>query len=137
MSTKNTGTSESADGLFTIAVPVQLKRRGVEAKIVMRTAGIKSPQPDSKLIALFGNALRWIDDLAQGRAFTIRDLARQNNTDSGEVSRTLPLAFLAPDIVEAILAGRQPIALTPRQLKRIGTLPNRWDDQRLRLGFSP
>jgi site-specific DNA recombinase len=48
-----------------------------------------------------------------------------------------PLAFLAPEIVEAILEGRQPITLTLRELKRFGTLPNRWDDQRRRFGFGP
>jgi hypothetical protein len=34
-------------------------------------------------------------------------------------------AFLAPDIVEVGLEGRQPIGLTPRQLKRIAALPER------------
>jgi site-specific DNA recombinase len=47
----------------------------------------------------------------------------------------LPLAFLAPAIVEAIMEGRQPVALTPRALERIGMLPCSWDDQRRRLGF--
>jgi len=64
----------------------------------------------------------------------VRDIARRANRDAGEVSRTLPLAFLAPDIVEAILEGRQPIELTPRQLIR-GILPCGWDDQHRRLGF--
>jgi hypothetical protein len=86
---------------------------------------------------LIADAHRWIDDLAAGRASSVRDLARRNGRDAGEVSRILPLAFLAPDIVEAILEGRQPIDLTLRKLKRIGILPCRWDDQRLRLGFPP
>ena len=78
---------------------------------------------DEKLVALLADAHRWIEDLMKGRASSVRDLARQNHCDVGEVSRTLPLAFLAPDLVEAILAGRQPVHLTPRQFKRIGTLP--------------
>jgi hypothetical protein len=57
------------------------------------------------------------------RAASLRDLAWQNNRDVGGVSRTLPLAFLEPAIVEAIIEGRQPIGLTPRMLKRIGMLP--------------
>jgi site-specific DNA recombinase len=68
---------------------------------------------------------------------SIRELARQNDRDVGEVSRTLPLAFLAPDIVEAVLDARQPINLSPRQLKRITGVPPVWDDQRRRLGFRP
>jgi hypothetical protein len=59
---------------------------------------------------------------------------RRFNRDAGEVSRTLPLIFLAPDIVAAILGGPQPAGLTPRQLKR-EVLPFRWDDQRRQFGF--
>jgi site-specific DNA recombinase len=127
--------SKSSAGLFELVVPIQLKRRGVEAKLVMKAAGDRSSPPDAKLVTLLADALRWIDDLAQGRTASVRGLARQNNRDAGEISRTLPLAFLAPDIVEAITEGRQPIGLTPHQLKRIEDLPRRWDDQRRRLGF--
>ena len=49
-------------------------------------------------------------------------------------SRCLPLAFPAPDIVEAILQGRQPVELTVLRLKRIG-LPLSWVEQRRLLGF--
>lgn len=131
------GAGKSSEGLFDLVVPIQLKRRGVEAKLVMKAAGDQSSPPDAKLVTLLADALRWIDDIAQGRALSLRGLARQNNRDAGEISRTLPLAFLAPDIVEAVLKGRQPASLTPRQLKRIGDLPRRWDDQRRCLGFRP
>ncbi len=129
------GTAEPPDGPVGLVVPIQLKRRGVEAKLVLQAAGSRSSPPDAKLVTLIADAHRWIDDLAAGRASSVRDLARRNDRDAGEVSRTLPLAFLAPDIVEAIPEGRQPIDLTPRKLKRIGTLPCRWDDQRRCLGF--
>jgi site-specific DNA recombinase len=69
------------------------------------------------------------------RAASLRDLAWQNSRDVGDVSRTLPLTFLEPAIVEAIIEGRQPIGLTPRPLKRIGMLPCSWPEQRRRLGF--
>jgi hypothetical protein len=48
----------------------------------------------------------------------------------------LPLAFLAPDIVEAILEGRQPIELTAARMMRIRDLPLSWAEQRQRLGFA-
>ncbi len=50
--------------------------------------------------------------------------------------RILPLAFLAPDIVKAILDGRQPVALTAESLRRLPALPTDWDAQRRLLGFS-
>jgi hypothetical protein len=45
------------------------------------------------------------------------------------------LVSRAPDIVEAILAGRQPIELTAERFRRIGALPLEWDRQRRLLGF--
>jgi DNA invertase Pin-like site-specific DNA recombinase len=124
-----------AEGTFAIAITIQLKRRGAEAKLVMPAAGARSTLVDAKLIAVIAEAHRWIDELADGGAASVRDLARRINRDAGDISRTLPLAFLAPDIVEAILEGRQPIDLTPSRLKRIGILPCRWEHQRRCLGF--
>jgi len=53
-----------------------------------------------------------------------------------DVSRFLPLAFLAPDIVEAILAGRKPVELTSKKLKRLRNLPKSWEEQRQLLDFT-
>jgi len=61
-------------------------------------------------------------------------LVHQHDVDQGDVSRILPLALLAPDIVEAILKGRQPVELTAARLKRI-RLPLSWVEQRRLLGF--
>ncbi len=47
----------------------------------------------------------------------------------------LRLAYLAPDIVEAILAGREPDGLTVNELMKAIQLPLAWDEQRRLLGF--
>ena len=60
----------------------------------------------------------------------------RHGVDQGDVSRILPLGLLAPDIVEAIVAGRQPIELTAIRLKRIRDLPVSWAEQRRVLGFA-
>ena len=65
------------------------------------------------------------------------DIAREVGLDDGEISRILPLAFLAPDIIAAILSGRQPVELTATRLKRLKPLPLLWADQRKILGFAP
>ncbi len=117
-----------------IVMPIELRRRGVEAKLVIRAEGLASPVPDQALISLLAEARRWVEDLAQGRARSVREIARRDGRDVGEVSRTLPLAFLAPDIVIAVLEGRQPVELTPRHLKR-GVLAGSWKEQRQALGF--
>jgi site-specific DNA recombinase len=130
----DTASADASEEPFSFTVPVQLKRRGVEAKLVIQTTDDRPSPPDMKLIALLADAHRWVNDLARGRASSVRDLARESNRDPSEVSRVLPLAFLAPAIVKAILDGRQPLEITPHQLKRL-VLPLEWSDQRRRLGF--
>ena len=90
--------------------------------------------PDENLIALLARAHRWRDQLAAGEFQTAREISHRTGTGPGEVSRIIQLAFLAPDIVEAVLAGRQPVELTPRHLMRIGELPLEWHRQRRLLG---
>ena len=67
---------------------------------------------------------------------SVGDLVKHHGIDQGDVSRRLPLAFLAPDIIEAILGGRQPIELTAARMMRIRDLPLSWAEQRQRLGFA-
>ena len=86
--------------------------------------------PDPALIALLADAHRWFEDLRSGRIQTIAALAARDRQQVSHVSRTISLAFLAPDIVEMILSGRQPITLTPERLKPRQPLPLRWDEQR-------
>jgi hypothetical protein len=57
---------------------------------------------------------------------------QREGADVADVSRSLQLAFLAPDLVETILDGTQPVALTSEQLKRAG-LPLLWEEQRAAL----
>jgi len=66
----------------------------------------------------------------------VRALARELDLDHRQVARALPLAFLAPDIVAAIVEGRQPVDLTARKLERLGDLPIGWSDQRIALGIA-
>ncbi len=117
-----------------VTAPIQLKRRGVETRLI-----IAASQPptgrDKTLISLVAQAHCWMDDLVTGKASTIRDIAQRASMDESDVSRFLPLAFLAPDIVEAIVAGKQPVELTTEKLKRIRSLPHAWKDQRRLLGF--
>jgi site-specific DNA recombinase len=131
---KDTRAAACAEGMFEYAVAIQLKRRGVEAKLVMLTSADHSSSPDINLVGVLADAHRWIEDLAQARACSVLDLARRSNRGISEVSRTLSLAFLAPTIVSAILEGRHPRDFTPHRFKRT-TLPGGWTDQRRLLGF--
>ena len=123
------------DSIITLEEFIQLRRRGVETKLVVPSASADTVSPDAKLIELVAQAHRWLDDLVVGEVGSVRQLAHRYGLDEGDVSRLIPLAFLAPDIVEAILSGRHPIELTAEKLKRIGPLPHTWEDQRRLLGF--
>ena len=61
---------------------------------------------------------------------TIREIARREHLDGSDVGRFLPLAFLAPDVVETIVAGKQPSGLTTLALRRASPVPSNWDAQR-------
>ena len=89
----------------TIEVPFQLRRRGVEIRLVLRGEGAEAP--DDKLAALVARSHRWLDQLTSGAIASIRGIAQAEGIDGGDVSRFLPLAFLAPEIVEALMNGRQ------------------------------
>jgi site-specific DNA recombinase len=48
----------------------------------------------------------------------------------------LRISWLAPDILSAVVEGRQPASLTGRQLLRATSIPLGWDEQRHFFGFT-
>ncbi|ANK83603.1 MAG: hypothetical protein TEF_18980 [Rhizobiales bacterium NRL2] len=129
----------SGDGEWTEAVavelPVQLTRRANGSRIVLADREQETGGPDPKLVQLVADAHRWNRMLAEGDVISLRELAKHERLDTSDVSRALNLAYLAPDIIEAILDGRQPAGLTARKLKRMNELPLDWTAQRKMLGF--
>jgi hypothetical protein len=128
--------ADAAGGVATIDLPHRLRRRGVEARLIVGNGRDSEPRPDTALITLIAKAHQWLNALVHGSVHSITELAAGENEDRNEISRYLPLAFLAPDIVENILRGTQPVDLTVEKLRRIGSLPHQWDEQRSLLGFA-
>ena len=122
------------DKLISVDLPVAFRRRGVESKIIL-SASADALATDKNLIALVAHTRHWLDRMVKGEVASIRKIAREEGMDEGDVSRFMPLAFLAPEIVEAILSGRQPPELTAERLKRFQFLPHSWEEQRQVLGF--
>jgi len=61
--------------------------------------------------------------------------AAPSATSHRHLTRLARLAYLAPDIIVAILEGRQPRPMTSRSLLRVASIPLGWDDQRSMLGI--
>ena len=123
------------NNLLRLSVTVHLKRRGVEAKLIVDGDG-ESPitSPDPALIKAVAKAHSWNKKLVGGEVRSIRALARDIGVTNRYVRKLLPLAFLAPDIIEAILDGRQPRDLSLETLAYT-SIPRRWEDRRRQFGF--
>ena len=67
---------------------------------------------------------------------SIREIAAREGVTAPFVSRLLPLAFLAPEIVTAIVEGRQPVDLTTETLIKNTDIPLDWTEQKRALGFA-
>jgi site-specific DNA recombinase len=106
--------------------PLQVKRRGVELRLVIEGNGASAPRADQALLKAVARPRRWFDDLVSGRAQSIAEIAQREGITGRYVRRMLRLAFLAPEIVEAIAQGRQPPDLTTEALTQRIDLPLDW-----------
>ncbi len=104
-------------------------------KLLLSDRTRAAPVVDPRLVAVVAQAHQWYDDLRQQKIGSLRELARGVGRDRSYTGRVLRLAFLAPDIVEAIVAGHQPADLTVTRLIRLEDLPLSWTEQRRLLGF--
>ncbi len=110
-----------------LTIPLEIRRRGVEARIVV--ASEEDAEPDPVLIDLIGRAHLLLRILTDGSGRSMGELAAETGIHIADVSRLLPLAFLSPKLTDAILSGRQPAELTGRQLSRLDELPIIWTAQ--------
>jgi DNA invertase Pin-like site-specific DNA recombinase len=116
---------------FQVAAAIWMHRRGPELRLVLQGAAASKRTPDPRLMrTIIEGRIRASNYLAAERGLSVSDIAHRDNADVGDVSRSLQYAFLAPDLVERILDGTQPLSLTAERLKRTGELPLLWDEQR-------
>jgi site-specific DNA recombinase len=115
-------------------VPMQMKRRGVEMRIVLEGDAAPS-RVDLPLLRAVARAHRWSQDLISGRVRSVSEIARREELDRRSVHRLLRLGFLSPRIVEAIAEGCQPPDLTVIGLTRRVDLPLLWSAQQQVLGI--
>ena len=119
-----------------ITVPLHLRQFARNKPIVI-TTGTGETNRDADLIAMIADARRWMAALQTGEAVSVDALTKSEGKANGVISKMLPLAFLAPDITDAILQGEQPRSLTATHLRSVKSIPAGWNRQRVLLGFDP
>ena len=130
------GVETRLDGTsLVVRIPMRFQRRGGRKQIVAPDGSeltlTSKPQPDGTLVKALARAWRWQRMLDEGVYATVSEIGDAENISKSYVSRILRLALLAPDIVDAILAGKTEQALMLEQLER--PLPAIWEEQRQQL----
>jgi len=117
----------------TVRIPISIRRRGGR-KLVLAPDGTPDTgaaprrRIDNAMVKAIARAFRWREMLENGTHATIAEIAATEKINQSYVGRVLRLTLLAPDIVEAILNGRQPPQLQLEKLLR--RLPVEWREQR-------
>src|SRR6266404_3852556 len=119
-----------------LSLPARLRRAGREIRMVIHgTDPFATAKPNARLVKLLLRARRFNAALTQGEAIAFAALAQREGVSRSYFTRLVRLSYLAPDIIQAILDGRQPPDLTPEKLLEHSRLPLAWHDQRIVLGF--
>jgi len=136
---RHRASSASADGseesLIRLSIPASLKRTGKEMKFVVDGVANSAPA-DTTLIRLLVRGHKIAKRVFEPNCRPIEDIAHEQKITPSYATRLVRLTFLAPDIVAAILAGKQPAGLTANKLMADTRLPLDWRDQRAALGFA-
>ena len=127
--------TDSVDQLIEIKSNVQLKRCGYAMRLILINNDQQQIYKDKNLINYISQAYQWLNLITIGKVQSIKEIAIAENLDQSHVTRMINKAFLAPDIIRAIMNGTQPANLTLKHLKQFRTLPNDWSAQRSLLGF--
>jgi site-specific DNA recombinase len=130
--------ADEAEGLRpepqTVEIACNLVRGTSGVQIAMgKESGDLSRRPDPALIKGVVRGYQWRNQLLSGGVASVSELARKAGVNSRYVVRTVRMGFLAPDIIEAILKGRQTAALSFEIFRQ--PIPLDWSEQRLLLGF--
>jgi site-specific DNA recombinase len=126
-SSASEGASDSAVELTAAAA---FTRRGAETKLVLPGLAQQrhSSRCDPALIKAIARGRAWFEELATGRARSLQVLAKRDDISRRYIRRLISLAFLGPQLVEAILQGRQSVELTATRLTELD-LPLDWTEQ--------
>lgn len=125
------------NGSTLIRIQVTLHKWSRQLALVSNngTPAIQSNDPDPILIQNIVRAHKWREGLESGQIASIQEIAAQDKLGERYVRKLLPLAYLAPDIIESLLDGNQ---LAGNALKKLiqTKIPLSWNKQREALGLA-
>lgn len=115
----------------TLHVPFRVVKRGGRKEMQLPKGAVQPQRMDNTLVKALARAFRWKRMLESGEFATIAELAEREGIAPSYMTRVLRLTLFAPDIVEAILDGRQGTEVTLARLME--TPPVDWAEQRVAL----
>jgi len=113
----------------TLHVPFRLLKRGGRKEMQLPDSAEQPRRTNGAIVKALGRAFRWKRMLESGEFATIAELAEREGIAPSYMTRVLRLTLLAPDIVEAILDGRQGPVVTLASL--LEPFPAKWEKQEL------
>lgn len=111
----------------TLHVPFRIVKRGGRKEMQLPEGATQPCRADSALVKALARAFRWKRMLDSGEFATIAELAEREGIAPSYMTRVLRLTLLAPDIVEAILDGKQRSEVTLAQV--LEPFPVEWEAQ--------
>ena len=131
---RGTPDNEAKD-VLTLTVRARLQRVGREMKMLVENTDDQT-KADPALLRIVARAHDIQERLMQKSGLTLHAIASEEHVTPGYVSRLLRLSSLAPDIITAIVNGKNPPQLTAKKLMRLALeIPVDWTAQRKLLGF--
>lgn len=112
-----------------VVIPLTIRKRNGRPKILPpdEVTIRDGRSQDPHVLRAIARAWNWRRRLERGEASTIADIAKAENVTDRFVSRTMRLAYLAPDVLEKLLIHRVPPALSLNDLMTVAKLP--WKEQ--------
>jgi DNA invertase Pin-like site-specific DNA recombinase len=126
----SSASADGCDSAIELTAAVAFTRRGAETKLALPGLAQQnhSSRCDPALIKAIARGRAWFEELATGRARSLQQLAKRDGISRRYIRRLVGLAFLSPQLVEAILQAGQPVELTATRLTELD-LPLDWTEQ--------
>lgn len=127
--------AKPAPETVTVHIPFRLVKRGGRKEMQLPDGASAQRKMDNTLVKALARAFRWKRMLESGEFTTIAELAEREGIAPSYMTRVVRLTLLAPDIVEAIVEGRQELEVTLATLME--SFPVEWVVQRVKNLASP